>query len=145
MMTSEMKELVQDIGQRIKAADLIESQNLRQLYSKIGDEYQSKQPLLPRKKDYLEIAHLLPERPLYGGMNGREKSGSGLGNGQLLSDGYNSGSRGSDLGKLLKNGYTSSPVLNGGMYLPVNSSNGYDSRSGKNGKYALEMEKLYCN
>ncbi len=141
MMTPEMNELAQDIGQRIKAGDLIESRSLRQLYQGIGDDYLRKRPLPSTKKDYLEIAHLLPERPLYGRLGWGAKDGSG----QLLSESYTSGRTGSNLGKLLKNEYTASTVLGGGMYLPVNSSKGYESLSGKSGKYALEMEEMYCN
>lgn len=125
----------------MEAGELIESQQLLQYVNRCKEDFLVKQPLPSQRKSYLDIAHLFPEQPQYGGMNNGGKSGSG----QLLSDGYKSGSRGSDLSKLLKNEYTASTILGGGMYLPVNSSQGYESPLGKSGKYALEMEKMYCN
>lgn len=125
----------------LQAGELIESQQLLQYVNRCKEDYLVKQPLPSQRKNYLDIAHLFPGQSRYGGMNNGGKGGSG----QLLNDGYKSGSRGSDLGKLLKNEYTASTVLGGGMYLPVNSSKGYESLSGKSGKYALEMEEMYCN
>jgi len=123
MMSQQTQELVQDIGERAKAADLIESRYLLQYCNSLKTDYVSKQPLMSQKKNYLDIAHLLPETPQYGGMRSRHVTGDSM---HLAGDMYRSWKRGKDIGKLLKNElltneYLGSGSMKGRTYRPMNA------------------------
>ncbi len=105
--------LVQDIGERLAAADLIESRHLLQYTNSLKTDYLVKQPLMRQQQNYLDIAHLLPERE-------RSRYGDGVRSMPLAGDMYQPGKGGKDIGKLLKNEYLNSTSLKEGMYLPIN-------------------------
>ena len=111
MMSQQSQALVQDIGERMKAADLIESRQLLQYTAGLKADYLLKPSLMPRKSDYLDIAHLLPVMPLYGGAGdggGRESEANGRQLSYLLADSADSYNRSGDG---LRKGYKLQPLL----------------------------------